>query len=111
MIADKDNKKFYQILGVICIIEFMVCIIVSQFSYISDLKKEIVSLQSELNEYRYEEVELNNCPVCGKEVKLKPINDRFYIECERWNGNDGCGLTTGYYDSKAKLIKEWNDED
>ena len=97
----------------------VVTIIVGQHTQITDLENKAISLQAEneflqleLNEYRYEETELNNCrPVCGKKVELKPIDDSFYIECEQWNGNDGCGLKTGYYDSKAELIREWNNED
>ena len=112
-----DNKKFYQILGVICIVGFLSCIIASQFSYISDLKKEIKTLQEEnsslhtdLDEYGCEELELKGCPVCGKEVRIKQIDTSFQIECDKWN-NDGCGLTTGYYKSKSDLIKNWNNED
>ena len=46
--------------------------------------------------------------MCGHEVKLNPINDSFYIECDKFLGKGGCGLTTGYYKSKNELIEKWN---
>jgi hypothetical protein len=44
------------------------------------------------------------CPMCGWLVELKPINDYWYIECQ----NLACGLHTGHFENKERLIKKWN---
>lgn len=73
-------------------------------------KNEEVVEQEEKTEL-FESV-LKPCPLCGHEVKLIPIDEDFYIECERYNFEDhddhGCGLKTGYYKNKDELIKMWN---
>ena len=55
---------------------------------------------------------LKPCPLCGHEVKLVPIDEDWFIECERYNFEDhddhGCGLKTGYYKNKDELINMWN---
>ena len=87
-------------------------------SEISVANESIESLNEELEYYKsinsedYKGYELLSCPLCGYEdVKLNPINERFYIECpkSRFNNNDnGCGLTTTYFDNKNELIEYWN---
>ena len=44
------------------------------------------------------------CPMCGERVKLNPIEDDWYIECQ----NIHCDLQTGYFDDKKELIEKWN---
>lgn len=76
---------------------------------ICGLRTRADDLQIQLNQcIEIEEQNLEPCPICGHEVKLNPINDSFYIECDNFLGEDGCGLTTGYYDSKNELIEQWN---
>lgn len=57
--------------------------------------------------YVYDEPEIDKCPMCGKDVKINPIDDVWYIKCDIMNG--GCGLQTGYYEDKYTLINTWND--
>lgn len=50
------------------------------------------------------------CPMCGEDTaRLKSINGDYYIECDIWNNAGGCGLTTGYYNNKQKLVDDWNE--
>ena len=42
--------------------------------------------------------------MCGSEVKLMPIKDDWYIECQ----NRHCELHTGYFENKEELIEKWN---
>ena len=48
------------------------------------------------------EIQLQECPLCGYKVDIKPVNDSFYIECKK------CGIHTRYFYSKDNLIKYWN---
>lgn len=50
------------------------------------------------------------CPFCGaNNIKLHPINDSWYMECEKYGLNQrGCGLSTGYFSDKQELIDKWN---
>lgn len=99
------NKKLkVEIWQVIC--AFLISITALLVACIFGLRKRADNLQTQLNQYKDES--LLPCPICGHEVKLNPINDSFYIECEKWMGSGGCGLTTGYYKSKNKLIEQWN---
>ena len=45
------------------------------------------------------------CPMCGERVKLNPIGDDWYIECQNFD----CGLQTGYFEDKEELIEKWNE--
>lgn len=53
---------------------------------------------------------ITTCPFCGADnVKLHPINDSWYIECEQYGLHQrGCGLSTGYFSNKQELIDKWN---
>ena len=87
-------------------------------SEISVANENIESLNEELEYYKsissedYKGYELLNCPLCGYEdVNLNPINESFYIECPEghsYNNDNGCGLTTDYFDNKNELIEYWN---
>jgi hypothetical protein len=44
------------------------------------------------------------CPMCGSEVELKPVNDSWYIGCQNIN----CGLETGFFHDKEELVEKWN---
>jgi hypothetical protein len=77
---------------------------------ICGLRYRADNLQVQLEQsIEVEEQSLKPCPICGEEVKLNPVNDSFYIECSNFFREDGCGLSTGYYDSKMELIEQWND--
>ena len=102
-----DEKIKSKILKAICVglvfltIFLIVCIL--------GLRKRSDNLQIQLEQcVEVEEQTLNPCPICGHEVKLNPVNDSFYIKCDDFLGEDGCGLTTGYYESKNELIEKWN---
>ena len=104
-----DNKLKNKIICVVWVfvtIFLVVCIV--------GLRKRADNLQIQLEqcveyvEVEVEEQTLDPCPICGHEVKLNPINDSFYIECDDFLGESGCGLTTGYYKSKNELIEKWN---
>jgi len=83
--------------------------------HVDDLQVQLEQCQGQLEqcikiieEIEVDEVNLLPCPICGHEVKLNPINDSFCIECDNFLGEDGCGLKTGYYDSKNELVEQWN---
>ena len=103
-----DNKFKIKIWQGICVILtfFVVFFIVCIFG----LRERADNLQTQLDKFvEIEEQNLEPCPICGHEVKLNPVNDSFYIECEKWMDSNSCGLTTGYYKSKNKLIEQWNE--
>lgn len=87
----------------------LIFIIVFLVVCIYGLRTRADDLQVQLEQcIEIEEQNLSPCPMCGNEVKLNPINDSFYIECDNFLGEDGCGLQTGYYNSKNELIEQWN---
>lgn len=89
--------------------EFYFFLVVFFITCIFGLRERADNLQTQLDQcIEVEEQDLEPCPICGHEVNLNPINDSFYIECNNFLGEDGCGLTTGYYKSKNELIKKWN---
>ena len=100
----KTKIKIWQgVCGILVflVVFFIVCIF--------GLRQRANSLQTQLDQcVEIEEESLLPCPICGHEVELNPINDSFYIECEKWMDSDGCGLITGYYKSKNELIEKWN---
>ena len=53
---------------------------------------------------------VTECPFCGaNNIRLHPVNDSWYIECERYGvDNKGCGLSTGYFTNRQELIDKWN---
>ena len=101
---DKPKNKIWKTICVVLVfitIFLVVCIV--------GLRKRADDLQTQLDQcVKIEEQSLNPCPICGHEVKLNPINDSFYIKCDDFLGEDGCGLKTGYYKSKNELIEKWN---
>ena len=101
-----DNKK-NRIWKIICVV--LVFATIFLVVCILGLRKRADNLQIQLDQcVELEEENLIPCPMCGHEVKLNPINDSFYIECDDFLGESGCGLTTGYYKSKNELIEKWN---
>lgn len=71
-------------------------------------KLELSEKQKILEDLGYE-YDLLNCPLCGYEVDIKPVNNSFYIVCNKFDkGKEGCGLRTDFYDSKNELIEIWN---
>ena len=102
-----DDKLKNKIWKTICVV--FVFVIIFLVVCILGLRKRADNLQIRLEKcVEVEEQTLDPCPICGHEVKLNPINDSFYIECDNFLGEDGCGLTTGYYKSKNELIEQWN---
>lgn len=67
-----------------------------------ELRNQNDALKSEINSYK--NVDLVPCYLCGGTVKIRPVNDSFYIKCM------DCGLTTNYFDSRSELIRYWNKE-
>ena len=61
-------------------------------------ENEMLMQESEITE------ELQPCYICGSTVKIQPVNESFYIECEN------CGLETRFFKSKSELIKYWDKE-
>ena len=102
-----DNKLKNRIWKIICVV--LVFATIFLIVCILGLRKRADNLQIQLEQcVEVEEQTLNPCPICGHEVKLNPINDSFYIKCDDFLGEDGCGLKTGYYKSKNELIEKWN---
>ena len=100
------NKRI-GIWKVICVV--LIFLTIFLIVCIFGLRKRADNLQTQLEQcVEVEEQTLDPCPMCGHEVKLNPINDSFYIECDYFLGESGCGLTTGYYKSKNELIEKWN---
>ena len=102
-----DEKIKSKIWKTICAV--FVFVIIFLVVCIIGLRKRADNLQIQLEQcVEVEEQTLNPCPICVHEVKLNPINDSFYIKCDDFLGEDGCGLKTGYYKSKNELIEKWN---
>ena len=102
-----DEKIKSKIWKTVCVV--FVFIIIFLVVCIIGLRKRADNLQIQLEQcVEVEEQTLDPCPMCGHEVKLNPINDSFYIECDDFMGEGGCGLRTDYYKSKNKLIEKWN---
>ena len=97
------NKILYGACAIwmIIVVFLVVCIGVLQH------KADKLQIQLEQS-VETEEINLLPCPICDCSVKLNPINDSFYIECEQFDDDGGCGLTTGFYKSKNELIEQWN---
>lgn len=94
------GKLEVMVVGAICLV---FCIgIASEEHRIDTLQATIKEQEAVIAELKVDETELNPCSLCGGQVKLNPVNDSFYIECL------DCELETGYYKSKADLIKYWN---
>ena len=71
----------------------------------TQLRNEFDAYKEKVFEEFGHEPELLDCPLCGYEVDLKPIGEKFYIECDNFNkGKEGCGLKTAFYSSKSELI-------
>ena len=102
-----DEKIKSKIWKTVCVV--LVFVIIFLVVCTIGLRKRADNLQIQLDQcVAFEEENLIPCPICGHEVKLNPINDSFYIECDDFLGGRGCGLTTGYYESKNELIEKWN---
>ena len=50
----------------------------------------------------YKSLEVLDCPFCGGNVKILPINESFYIRCE------SCRVETGSFDDAVELSEYWN---
>lgn len=101
------NKNKIKVWELIC--AELVFLIVLLIICIFIIQKRMDNLQMRLEQCaELEEENLNLCPMCGHNMKLNHINDSFYIECDSSLGEDGCGLSTGYYESKTELIEQWN---
>lgn len=50
----------------------------------------------------YKSIEVLDCPFCGGNVKILPINERFYIRCE------SCRVETCSFDDAVELSEYWN---
>lgn len=111
----KEKFKNCLIAALVCVV--IVCLIrlVGKQTEIYQLEQNIEQLEWNIkqleqnieqleNTIRYEDVVLDNCPLCDGNAVVKPINDSFYIKCEN------CDLETNFFDSKSELIKYWNRE-
>ena len=98
----KNNKTNIIFAMLIIIFVLYICSVVK----IKHLKHENSSLKETCEEYITEikEIELVPCYLCDGEVKIQPVNDSFYIECEN------CELRTDFFKSKSELIRYWNKE-
>ena len=50
----------------------------------------------------YKSLEVLDCPFCGGNVKILPINESFYIRCE------SCRIETSNFDDAVELSEYWN---
>lgn len=90
----------------ICVICFCVIIFLLLFA-LNHVNNKNQKLEDELQYYRdnqtAEEIILPlPCPICGSDVSLLPVNNSFYIKCNK------CKLQTGYFDSKKEILEYWN---
>lgn len=103
------NKKNARILQGVIIIVLVLLLFVQGIG----LGSALIHLYKENQRYEdklYSTSELKTCPICEATVRLKG-GKLYYIECEEYDDNNkkrGCGLQTGYYDSKQDLIEIWN---
>lgn len=98
----KKNNKINIIFAMLIIVfGLFLCSIIK----IHQLKQENILLKKTYSEiYNEEKIELVPCYLCDGTVKIQPVNDSFYIECEK------CELRTDFYKSKIDLITYWNKE-
>lgn len=100
--ADNIMKNF--VIGVL--IGVILLLIIGFQFYTIEKQVEIVDLENHVaqlkEEMKYEDTELNPCYLCNGVVKLKQVNDSFYIECE------SCKLKTAFFEFKTELTKYWN---
>lgn len=102
-----DDKLKIKIWKTSCVV--LVFLTIFLIICICGLRYRADNLQVQLEQcIEVEEQSLIPCPICGEEVKLNPVNNLFYIKCSNFIGEDGCGLQTGYYESKMELIEQWN---
>jgi hypothetical protein len=45
---------------------------------------------------------VKNCLMCGSAVKLRKLQEKYYIVCYV------CSMTTGSRENREELIKQWN---
>lgn len=91
----KDKNKYIIFAMSIIILYLFLCSIYK----INQLEHE----NSYLREIKMEEdIELAHCYLCNGTVKINPVNESFYIEC------NNCKLRTDFFDSKNELILYWN---
>ena len=101
--AKKDAFQylFNWVISIIFVIGLIAIIMLS--TAIEEVKQQ----RDDLRAAMYYTEELDKCPMCNAEVKLLGT-ESFYIECDKYDDRNGCGLKTGYYKSKETLIQEWN---
>ncbi len=99
----KENWEY--IAGVIVGVLFVIAIVCAVI-----LITENRNLEKELNNEKFGVDSLVECPMCGEDVDFRSTRTSYYIECCPWRtqGEYGCGLKTGYYDTKEELVKAWN---
>lgn len=100
------RKVIDRILFIIAVV-IVACYLLFVFVYTSHVKTENDTLKAENEELREKTsteviVELEPCYLCGETVKIQPVNESFYIECE------SCGLETTFFKSKSELVSYWN---
>lgn len=108
MMKDKNIK------GIICQVLFTAAMcLLAIWIGTSGVRKEYKELKEFKKQAEAENLTYcKSCPMCGntESVKLNPINNSWYIECEEFcsNGARGCDLRTGFYEDKEKLVTDWN---
>ena len=83
----------------------MMCINIALIILIAILGFRLIDLENKLHNISVEQsIELDRCPMCLDDVSINTSLNKFYIKC------NGCGLSTGYFESKGELIEYWNVE-
>lgn len=93
-----------RLLSVALAVVMVVCLVLLIVVMKTELENKALRAENtELKQsYELETEELAPCYLCGGNVKIQPVNDTFYIECE------DCDLQTDYFDPKSDLIRYWN---
>lgn len=93
-----------RILSVALAVTIIVCFVLFNDLIHTRFENDTLRAENEYlkQNYEVETYELAPCYLCGGNVKIQPVNDKFYIECE------DCKLESDFFRSKADLIRYWN---
>ena len=90
-----NNKKEVKKFAACIIIGLLIGIVIVQ-------RTKIIQFENDERQNIAEEIALEKCPFCNGKAVIQPVQDSFYIECEK------CELHTDFFKSKEKLIRYWN---
>lgn len=93
-----------RIKNIIIVLLSLAAIIILAYSYQTNqrLLKENELLIEELNYKQYNESELVPCSICGHNVNILKLSNRYYIRCSE------CGYETQAYEKVQDVIERWN---